>query len=243
MCPAPWDGQTANFVLKNSREECLSSSTQVHQEGLAGRTSGNPMPRPDAVGGSIASQGVVPLWATWQLLPWRAGLASGFRTAGRATSGSRMAGFPGLERKFRRGRPRGKSVCLCGRKGRIARTVSEATGSEVSRRSLSEAARVPGWRRGVAGGRCPVLGRPGQGCARGGRAAARWPVGDPIVGRRLSRVSAPLWAGASRGAGRQMPLKGCNDPGSEPKFPLWRMGDDGHRLESGSRVEVRVPRA
>uniref|UniRef100_A0A8D0J7N0 palmitoyl-protein hydrolase n=1 Tax=Sus scrofa TaxID=9823 RepID=A0A8D0J7N0_PIG len=40
-----------------------------------------------------------------------------------------MAGFPGLERKFRRGRPRGKSVCLCGRKRRIAGEVSKPPGS------------------------------------------------------------------------------------------------------------------
>lgn len=83
-----------------------------------------------------------------------------------------------------------------------------------------------------------------RGCARGGRAAARWAVGDPIVGRRLPRVNAPLWAGGSCGAGQPMPRSGRNDPGSEPKFPLWRMGDGGgHPLESGSRVEVGVPRA
>ncbi|XP_058160116.2 acyl-protein thioesterase 2 isoform X2 [Dasypus novemcinctus] len=40
-----------------------------------------------------------------------------------------MAGFPGLKRKFRRGRPRGKSVCLCGRKRRIAPEVSKPLGS------------------------------------------------------------------------------------------------------------------
>uniref|UniRef100_A0A667H2J8 palmitoyl-protein hydrolase n=1 Tax=Lynx canadensis TaxID=61383 RepID=A0A667H2J8_LYNCA len=40
-----------------------------------------------------------------------------------------MAGFPGLERKFRRGRPRGKRVCLCRRKRRIAREVSKPPGS------------------------------------------------------------------------------------------------------------------
>lgn len=37
---------------------------------------------------------------------------SGFRTAGQATSGGAVAGFPGLERKFRRGRWRGKSVSV-----------------------------------------------------------------------------------------------------------------------------------
>ncbi|XP_059854098.1 acyl-protein thioesterase 2 isoform X4 [Delphinus delphis] len=41
-----------------------------------------------------------------------------------------MAGFPGLERKFRRGRQRGKSVCLCGRERRIAREVSKSPGVE-----------------------------------------------------------------------------------------------------------------
>uniref|UniRef100_A0A9L0TQK4 palmitoyl-protein hydrolase n=1 Tax=Equus caballus TaxID=9796 RepID=A0A9L0TQK4_HORSE len=40
-----------------------------------------------------------------------------------------MAGFPGLERKFRRGRRRGKSVCLCRRKRRIAGEVSKPPGS------------------------------------------------------------------------------------------------------------------
>nr|XP_012605962.1 acyl-protein thioesterase 2 [Microcebus murinus] len=59
---------------------------------------------------------------------------SGFRIAGQATSGSAMAGFPGLERKFRRGRPRGKSVSLCGRKRRLARAVSRAPGSGGPRR-------------------------------------------------------------------------------------------------------------
>lgn len=150
------------------------------------------MPCPDAVGGSVASQGVVPLWATWQLLPWKAGLASGFRTAGPATSGSRMAGFPGLERKFRRGRPRGKSVCLCGRKGRIARTVSEAPGSEVSRRSRSEAVRVPGWRRGVAGGRCPVLGQPGQGLRAWRESGCALGSGRPHCGAEASQGQCPF---------------------------------------------------
>lgn len=132
-------------------------------EGLGWQASGNLMSCPDAAGDSVASQGVVPLWATWQLLAGEPGPASGFRTAGQATSGSAMAGFPGLERKFRRGRPRGKSVCLCRRKGRIARPVSEAPGSEVPSQACGEAARVPGRRRGAAGGRCPVLGRRGQG--------------------------------------------------------------------------------
>lgn len=156
------------------------------------RASENPMPCPDAVGGSVASQGVAPLWETWQLLHWKAGHASGFRTAGRATSGSRMAGFPGLERKFRRGRPRGKSVCLCGRKERIARTVSEAPGSEVSRRSRSEAARVPGWRRGVAGGRCPVLGRPGQGLRAWWESGCALGSGRPHCGAEASRGQCPI---------------------------------------------------
>lgn len=58
-----------------------------------------------------------PLYLTWQLLSVESLTpTSGFRTAGQATSGSAMAGFPGLERKFRRGRQRGKSVCLCRRK-------------------------------------------------------------------------------------------------------------------------------
>lgn len=52
---------------------------------------------------------------------------SGSRTAGQATSGSAMAGFPGLERKFRRGRPRGKSVCLCRRKENRPRRLETAT--------------------------------------------------------------------------------------------------------------------
>ncbi|KAM9685705.1 acyl-protein thioesterase 2 isoform 1-T1 [Trichechus inunguis] len=40
-----------------------------------------------------------------------------------------MAGFPGLKRKFRRGRPRGKSVCLCRGKRRTAREVLKSPGS------------------------------------------------------------------------------------------------------------------
>lgn len=135
---------------------------------------------------------------------WKAGLASGFRTAGRATSGIRMAVFPGLERKFRRGRPRGKSVCA-GERGESP---------ERSRKPLGvrypgvRAARLRGSRGG--GGEWPegaVQSWDGRarGCARGGRAAARWAVGDPIVGRRLTRVNAPLWAGAIPGAEQQMP--------------------------------------
>lgn len=195
----------ANFMLNNT-EECPSSRMQVHQEGLAGRISGNPMPCPDAVGGSVASQGVVPLWATWQLLPGKpdslpgsvllAGLlpAAGWLCS-RDSNGSSGGGGRG-----------GKSVCLCGRKGRIARTVS---GKPLGVRYPGVcAARLRGSRGG--GGEWPegaVQSWDGRarGCARGGRAAARWAVGDPIVGRRLSRVNAPLWAGASRGAGQQMP--------------------------------------
>ena len=75
--------------------------------------------------------GVAPRYPTCQLLSGESPKPpSGFRTAGQATSGSAMAGFPGLERKFRRGRWRGKSVCLCRRKRRIAREVSKAPGSE-----------------------------------------------------------------------------------------------------------------
>lgn len=75
-------------------------------------------------------RGVAPSYPTWQLLSGGSPTpTSGFRTAGQATSGSAMAGFPGLERKFRRGRPRGKRVCLCRRKRRIAREVSKPPGS------------------------------------------------------------------------------------------------------------------
>ncbi|XP_064445840.1 acyl-protein thioesterase 2 isoform X2 [Mirounga angustirostris] len=85
----------------------------------------------DSAGDSVASlRGVAPPYPTWQLLSGGSPTpTSGFRTAGQATSGSAMAGFPGLERKFRRGRPRGKSVCLCRRKRRIAREVSKPPGS------------------------------------------------------------------------------------------------------------------
>lgn len=97
--------------------ECLSSRTQVDQESLTSRASGNRMSCSDAAGGSVASQGVVPLWTTWQLLAGKPGPVSGFRTAGQATSGSAMAGFPGLERKFRRGRPRGEECVSVREKG------------------------------------------------------------------------------------------------------------------------------
>ena len=60
----------------------------------------------DAAGDSVAwLWGVAPPYPTWQLLSEETPTpTSGFRTAGQATSGSAMAGFPGLERKFRRGR-------------------------------------------------------------------------------------------------------------------------------------------
>ncbi|EAW95081.1 lysophospholipase II, isoform CRA_e, partial [Homo sapiens] len=55
--------------------------------------------------------------------------ASGFRTVGQATSGSAMAGFPGLERKFRRGRPRGKSVSA-GERGESPKRPRKSQGVE-----------------------------------------------------------------------------------------------------------------
>lgn len=184
-------GRRPTLCLRILRNASPPGRRSTRRTWLVGHM-GNPVPCPDAVGGSVASQGVVPLWATWQLLPWKAGLASGFRTVGRATSGSRMAGFPGLERKFRRGRPRGKSVCLCGRKGRIARTVSEAPGSEVPRRSRSEAVRVPGRPRGVAGGRCPVLGRPGQGLRAWRESGRALGCGRPHCGAEASQGQCPF---------------------------------------------------
>lgn len=191
--------------MLNNTEECLSSRTQVHQEGLAGRTSGNPVPCPDAVGGSVASQGVVPLWATWQLLPGKPDslpgsvLLAGLLPAAGWLGSRDWNGSSG-------GGGRGGRVCACaGERGESP---------ERSRKPLGvrypgvRSARLRGSRGG--GGEWPegaVQSRDGRarGCARGGRAAARWAVGDPIVGRRLSRVNAPLWAGASRGARQQMP--------------------------------------
>lgn len=134
-------------------------------------------------------------------------------------------------------------MCLCGRKGRIARKVSEAPGSEVPSHACSEPARVPGRRRRATGGRCPVLGQPGRGCARGGRASARWAVGDPIVGRRLPRVGAPLWAGASPEQGSRCHCRDAMTLGQNSSSHCGKWETPGHPLESGSRVEVGVPRA
>lgn len=71
----------------------------------------------EAVEDRVASKEWSQLWATWQLLAGKPGHTSGFRNAVRATSGSEMAGFPGFERKFRRGRLRGEECVSVREKG------------------------------------------------------------------------------------------------------------------------------
>lgn len=143
--------------------------------------------------------------------------ASGFRTAGQATSGSAMAGFPGLERKFRRGRPRGKSVCLwekencpSGRESPRERGTRAGGRAERGQRGVA-APGGPGAGGGGAGRlgagsagrrRCPVLGT--SGAERAGRAALRVRREGP----RGRKGEMPLWAGASSGSEVESPFAG-----------------------------------